>query len=131
MLTKQMCLVCLELAVVVGVIGCAPTLVSTDSAVYQNGKLYASSSKDLDAVYQATIQAMDKLQLKVTDKIKDVFAARVKAVSADNKIIIVNIKPYGDKKTEYTIMVGTLGDEERSRKIYTEIDVALSMAKGK
>jgi hypothetical protein len=37
----------------------------------------------------------------------------------------VIIKPVADKKTQYTIQVGTLGDEERSGKIYTEIDNAL------
>ena len=129
MLTKRTLLVCLELLVVVSVIGCAPTIVSTDAGVYQNGKMYAVSSKDLDSVYQATLVAMDKLQLKVDDKMKDVFAAKVIASSADGKRVVVTIKPGAEKKTEFNISVG-YGDEERVRKIYAEIDSAL-MAKGK
>jgi hypothetical protein len=129
MLTKKMCLVCLELLVVVAVFGCAPTIVSTDAGVYQNGKMYAVSSKDLDSVYQATLVAMDKLQLKVEEKMKDVFAAKVIASSADGKRVVVTIKPGAEKKTEFNISVG-MGDEERVRKVYAEIDSALN-AKGK
>jgi uncharacterized lipoprotein len=101
-------------------------IVSTDAGVYQAGKLYASSGKDVDAVYTATLQAMDKLELKVTDKAKDVFAAKVVAKSADGKEIIVRIKPTADKKTEYNIQIGPFGNEERSRKVFTEIENSLA-----
>ncbi len=121
----------MEAVVVIGVIGCAPTIVSTDAGVYQNGKLWATSSKDLDEVYASTLYAMDKLQLQVTDKAKDVFAAKVIAKSADNKLIVVKIKPTVDKKTEYSIQVGTLGNEERSRKVYSEIINGLAIVKTK
>jgi cell division septation protein DedD len=124
MLAKQVlvgCLVVLTLAVY----GCAPKMVSSDAAVYQTMKLYASSGKDVDAVYQAALKAMDKLQLKVTEKAKDAFGAKVVAKSSDDKSIVVSIKPAADKKTGYTIQVGTLGNEEQSRKIYAEIENAL------
>jgi len=100
-------------------------MVSSDAAVYQTMKLYASSGKDVDAVYQAALKAMDKLQLKVTEKAKDAFGAKVVAKSSDDKSIVVSIKPAADKKTGYTIQVGTLGNEEQSRKIYAEIENAL------
>jgi hypothetical protein len=128
MLAKQLLVVCL-VALTVAVSGCAPKLVGTDAAVYQNGKLYANSGKDVEAVYQAALQAMDKLQLKVTDKVKDAFGAKVTAKSSDEKIISVSIKPSEDKNTTYTIQAGTLGDEERSRKIYAEIENALGKSK--
>ena len=121
----------MEAVVVIGVISCAPTIVSTDAGVYQSGKLWATSSKDMDAVYAAALYAMDKLQLEVTDKAKDVFAAKVIAKSADNKLIVVTIKPTADKKTAYNIQVGTFGNEERSRKIYAEIVNGLAMVKTK
>ena len=122
----------MEAIVVIGVIGCgAPKMFSPDAAVYQNGKLWAMSSKDMDAVYTATLQAMDKLQLQVSEKMKDVFAAKVIAKSADNKLIVVKIKPAAGQKTEYSIQIGSFGDEERARKIYDEIAAALGMPKGK
>jgi|GEM_PF-3353337 len=124
MLTKQVLAVCLAV-LTAGVVGCAPKMVSSDAAVYQNGKLYVSSAKDVDAVYQATIKAMEKLELKVTDKVKDAFGAKVTAKSSDEKKIVVIIKPVTDKRTQYTIQVGAFGNEERSGQIYAEIESAL------
>jgi hypothetical protein len=124
MLTKHVLAVCLAV-LTAGVVGCAPKMVSSDAAVYQNGKLYVNSGKDIDTVYQATIKAMEKLELKVTDKAKDAFGAKVTAKSSDEKNIAVIIKPVADKKTEYTIQVGAFGNEEQSHKIYMEIETAL------
>jgi len=124
MLAKQVLAVCLAV-LTAGVVGCAPKMVSSNAAVYQNGKLYVSSGKDIDTVYQAAIKAMEKLELKVADKAKDAFGAKVRAKSSDEKNIDVIIKPVADKKTEYTIQVGAFGNEEQSHKIYTEIENAL------
>ncbi len=132
MLAKRVMLICMEAVVIVGVIGCGPpTIFSTDAAVYQNGKLYGVSSKDMEAVYSATLYAVDKLQLQVTEKAKDVFAAKVIAKSADGKIMVVTMKPTTDKKTQFEIGVGALGDEERARKVFDEIQIGLAMAKTK
>ncbi len=107
--------------ILVGFAGCAPTIVGTNMGVYRVGKLYSVSDKDVETVYNATLEAMGKLEIGVESKAKDIFAAKVVARSADGKDITVNIKPIVDDKTEYTIQVGTLGDEERSRMIFTEI----------
>ena len=125
MLAKRVLLVCMEALVMVSIVGCTPKIVGSDAGVYQGGTMFAVSSKDMDAVYQATLQAMDKLELKVSDKMKDVFSAKVTAKSADGKMIVVEIKPTMNNETKYSIKVGTLGNEERSRKIYMEIDNAL------
>ncbi|MGA2092667.1 MAG: DUF3568 family protein [Sedimentisphaerales bacterium] len=131
MLSKKMLLICLEGAVIAGVIGCAPAIVSPDAGVYQHCKLYAMSSRDIDAVYAATLAAMDKLQLKVTEKMKDVFSAKVMAKSAEGKIITVKIKPEPGNKTSYDIKVGAFGDEEMSQKIYDEIIAGLAIVRTK
>jgi hypothetical protein len=125
MLTKRVLLTCIEAVLAVSIIGCAPTMVGTNGGVYQGSILYAVSDKDMDAVYEASLQAMDKLELKVTDKMKDAFGAKILAKSSDDEKIAVVIKPTKDKKTMYEIKVGALGNEERSRKIYMEIDNAL------
>ncbi len=129
MSAKRVLLVCMEALVIAGVVGCTPTIISSDAGVYQHGTMYAVSSKDMDAVYQASLQAMDKLELKVTDKMKDVFGAKVLAKTADGKIITVKIKPTQENKTMYSIKVGAFGNEERSRKIYAEIDTNLGAKK--
>jgi hypothetical protein len=115
----------MEALVIVSIAGCTPKIVGSDAGVYQAGTMYAVSSKDMDAVYQATLQAMDKFELKVSDKMKDVFGAKVVAKSADGKMIVIEIKPTMNNETKYLIKIGPLGDEERSRKIYMEINNAL------
>jgi len=127
MLAKKVLSVCLVAAAIAGIIGCAPTIVSTDAGVYQHGVLYASAGKDLDSVYAAALYAMDKLQLQVTEKAKDVFAAKVVAKSADGKITVVRMKPLADNKTSYEIHVGAFGNEERARKIYSEMGAGLTV----
>lgn len=124
MAIRKALLVCLELAAI-AVVGCAPTIVSNDAAVYSAGKMYARASKSIDVVYAATLNAMEKLQLQVTDKAKDVFAAKVTAKSADGKTVIVKIKPAEAGVTAYTVQVGGLGDEARVRKVYDEIQKGL------
>ncbi len=131
MTTKKTLLLCLGLVAVVAVISCAPTIVSNDAAVYSAGKMYARASKGLDAVYAASLSAMDKLQLQVTDKAKDVFAAKVTAKSADGKTVVVKIKPAGEGVTAFTVQVTGLGDEARVRKVYDEIQAALAIVKTK
>jgi hypothetical protein len=121
----------MEAAVVMGATGCAPKIISADAGVFQNGTLYANSSSDIDSVYAATLQAMDKLQLQVTDKMKDVFAAKVVAKSADGKIVTVKIKPKTFKITQYEIHVSPFGNEERSQKIFDWITSTLETPKGK
>jgi len=130
MTARVILLVCMG-AAAAGVIGCAPTIVSMDAGVYQHGTLYAAAGKDLDSVYAATLQAMDKLQLQILDKAKDVFGARIKAKSADGELVVVKMQPAEEKRTEYEIHIGAFGNEDRSRRLFTEITNALGAMKGK
>jgi hypothetical protein len=125
MLMKRALLICTEAILAVSIIGCAPKIVSSEGGVYQGSKLYAVSDKNMDMVYEAALQAMGKLELKVVDKAKDAFGAKVEAKSSDDKKIVVEIKPTQDKKTMYNIQVGTLGNEERSQMIFMEMNKSL------
>ncbi len=97
---KRAMLVCVLAGMVLSV-SCAPSIVTTDSGVYQHGRLYALSSKDMTAVHKAAVKAMEKFELKVIDEQKDVFYAKVTAKSADGKTVKVKIKPEGEK-TSFT-----------------------------
>ena len=130
MLARKMLLICLEAALIAGIIGCAPRIVSNDAGVYQHGTLYGKASKDVDAVYAATLAAMDKLQLQVIEKAKDVFAAKVIAKSADGKTVAVKIRPIENNKTAFEIHVG-LRNEERAQKVYDEIIASLAIVRTK
>lgn len=121
MFAKRLLPLSLIVLVLVIFAGCSPTIVATNMGVYKGMKLHSVSDKDVDTVYNATLEALGKLQINVESKAKDVFAAKVIAKSADGKNIIINIKPVEGNKAQYTIQVGSLGNEERSRLIFTEI----------
>ena len=126
---KRVMLVCVLAGMVLSV-SCAPSIVTTDSGVYQHGKLYASSSKDMTAVHAAAVKAMEKFELKVIDEQKDVFYAKVTAKSADGKVVKVKIKPEGEK-TSFNIGVSPFGNEARSLMIYEEMQKLLGVKTGK
>jgi hypothetical protein len=127
---KRVLIGCLAVAIMVFV-GCTPSVISTDAGVFLNGTLYASSGQNLDSVYTATLQAMDRLQIQVTDKAKDVFGAKVIAKSTDGKVISVKMEPTAQMRTKYTIHIsGLFGNKERSQKIFDGIVHALEMPKG-
>jgi len=121
MLLKRILLVSVLAGLVLAGSGCAPSFVSSDAGVYSTGKLYAVTKGDLTRVYEATLAALEKLEIEVTDKAKDVFYAKVLAKGADGKRITVRIEPGVGDLTDFSIRVGTFGDEHRSRVIYEQI----------
>lgn len=121
MSSKRVLLVCMLGGLAVGMCGCRPYIVGTDAGVYSSGKLYAVASVDVAGVYEATLQALGDLELKVTDKAKDVFSAKVVAEGADGKVVTVVITPREDKRTDVNIKVGPFGNKDRSLVIYEQI----------
>ena len=121
MLVRRISIVFVLAGLVLAVCSCAPSLVGTEAGAYSSRKLYAVTAQDMTRVYEATQAALKSLELEITDTAKDVFYAKVTARSADGKRISIGIKPGADNLTHYSIQVGTLGDEQRSRVIYEKI----------
>jgi hypothetical protein len=94
---------------------------TTDGGVYSNGKLHAVASQDIETVYQASLKALEELEVKVTDHMKDVFYAKVVAKAADGKTITIRIEPPEAGVTKFSIKVGILGNKYRSQVIYDKI----------
>ena len=126
MLLKRILIVSVLAGLLLAGSGCAPSFVSSDAGVYSTTKLYAVTKGDLTRVYEATLAALEKLEIEVTDKAKDVFYAKVVAKGADGKSITVRIEPGVGDLTDFSIKVGAFGDEHRSRVIYEQIQRNLS-----
>lgn len=131
MLVRRMLLIVMVVGLSVGAWGCAPAIVGGDAGVYHMGKLYGVSSRDMDSVYNATVGAMEQLELDVEEQAKDVFSAKVVAKSADGKTIGVHIKPGGEGRTNFSIKVGVAGSKSRSKVIYEKIEQNLAMGMSK
>jgi len=110
---------CVLLAVLIGLslapLGCSPTLVGQNAAVYSMGRLHARIDRDMNSVYEASVKALEELEITVTEKKKDVFAARVAGKTADERSVTIRIEPEGDSSTLMSIRTGVIGDETEAR----------------
>ncbi|UCE47769.1 MAG: DUF3568 family protein [Phycisphaerales bacterium] len=104
-------------------LGCSPTLVGENAATYSMGRLHARADREMNAVYEASVKALEALEITVTEKKKDVFAARVAGKTADERTITIRIEPDGESSTLLTIRTGVVGGETeaRARAIYDKI----------
>ena len=109
-------------------LGCAPTLIGQNAAVYSMGRLHARVDRDMNSVYEASVKALEELEVTVTEKKKDVFAARVYGETSDEKNITIKIEPETDESTLLSIHTGVVGDEVRARTIFSKIREILGPA---
>ncbi len=118
---------CILLAAIVGLslapLGCSPTLVGENTAAYSLGTLHARIDREMNSVFDASVKALEALEITVTEKKKDVFAARVTGKTADERTITIRIEPEGDSSTLLSIRTGIVGGETetRARAIYDKI----------
>ena len=128
MLVRKILLALACVGVVFTACGCAPSIVTPDAGVYSVFTLYAVTSQDLTTVYNASLKALEQLELDITEKPKDVFYAKIVAKAANGERIIVSMKPKEDGGTNLRIRVGALGDEHRSNVIYQRIRQNLGLS---
>jgi len=126
MSVRKVLLVLSLVGVTLAATACRPNIVGTDAGVYSAGTLYAVLNQDLDTAYQATVKAMEDLELRIRDKAKDVFSAKVLAEGADGKKATVILKPRPDGDIDLRIAVG-LANQQRSVVIYDQIKKNLGM----
>ena len=94
---------------------------AASTIAYVRGDLEAMESEKLDVLYEATLGAMEKLQLGVTTKSKDAMSAMIIARDTQDKKTTIKLKALSDKTTKLSIRVGVFGSEAKSRLIYQEI----------
>ena len=92
---------------------------------YIKGELKATEGHSIDETWAATEAAIDELQFIVINKVKDATAAELKAQTADNKTVHIDLKRIADNLTEIKIRVDTFGDEALSRYILSKIQANL------
>lgn len=103
--------------------GCAAVLVGTGAAGYGfvKGELKADLSADLNKAYDATLKAVDKLELNVVSKDKDALSARITARNAQDKKILIKLARTGEDITEIRIRIGVFGNQKQSIAILDKI----------
>ena len=107
------CSGCLALAV--GAAG------GTAGAVYVMGKLKDEVNHPVPVVHEATVAAMNDLELKLSEDKVDKVSAHMESEFSDKAHVWIDLESVSDSRCRLTIRVGLSGDEVRSRKIYDTI----------
>jgi hypothetical protein len=103
------------------IIGAAAAAVGTSAYFYVKGDLKRNYEAPMDKTWNATVSALEALQLNVESKQNDALAGVINGKMADGKSFTVNLKRLGENLTEVGVRVGTFGDRERAEAIHDKI----------
>ncbi len=104
--------------------GCVVAAVGLGAAgtiAYVRGDLQAVESESIDEVYEATLKALNELELLPTRKTKDALGAEIVTYDAQDKKITIRLKSAAEGTTKLSIRIGVFGSETKSRMIYQKI----------
>jgi hypothetical protein len=91
------------------------------TVAYVRGDLEATVDAKLDKTYDATLKALQQLELTPTEKQKDAIGAKVIARTSTDKKITITLAPVTDKLTKISVRIGVFGDQTISQMIYDNI----------
>jgi hypothetical protein len=91
------------------------------TVAYVRGDLQTVESAGIDSVYEATLKALQELEIQPTSKSKDALAAEIIAYDAQDKKITIKLKSAAEGTTKLSIRIGVFGSETKSRLIYQKI----------
>jgi len=103
------------------VIGAAAAAVGAGAYYYIKGDLKRNYEAPMDKTWDATVSALEALQINVESKQHDALTGVIHGKLADGKSFTVNLKRLGETLTEVGVRIGTFGDRERAEAIHDKI----------
>jgi len=94
---------------------------------YVQGELKADYSYPLDKTWDASLAAMKKLQINITEQQKDAYSGKIMGVDPEGRKVTIKLANKGSTVTSVGVRVGTFGNQDASQKIHKTI---LSILKG-
>lgn len=88
---------------------------------YATGNLSATLNANVQKSYDASLKALEQLQITPAEKAQDSLGAKIVAKTAADKKITISLKRTNDVLTAIVIEVGFVGDNTISQTIYTKI----------
>ena len=102
-------------------IGAAAAAVGAGAYYYVKGDLKRNYDAPMDKTWDATVKALEALQINVESKQHDALTGVIKGKLADGKSFTVNLKRLGDTLSEVGVRIGTFGDREKAEAIHEKI----------
>jgi hypothetical protein len=122
---------CLPVCLLLVLSGCAPIAVGLGAAAGGGGVMYAKGDLQTtlkhapEEVADAAVEAFRALNINHEYTKTSRLHSRVVGTTTDDKEVKVAASLEGEGISELSIRVGVFGDEERSRRIYREIEKRL------
>jgi hypothetical protein len=107
-----------SIAILMG--GCSKSL-DGSKFNYLSGNLSAILSADVQTSYDASLKALDQLELVASEKAKDALGAKIVTKTATGKKITILLKRFSETQTDITIEAGMMGGKTNPHAIYAKI----------
>lgn len=91
------------------------------TALYFKGRLQENVSREMHAVHDAAVRALESMGLPLNKEEKTVDSTSLESEYPDGTKVWISTKFLATNSTQVTIRVGILGDESRSRAIWDEL----------
>jgi uncharacterized lipoprotein len=107
--------------------GCVPAALVAGAAVgiagykYFEGALTVVYNAPFENTWNASLEALEGMELKIEDKDHGLSSGKIKARQPDDTVISVGMKYISSEQTEVTIKIGLFGDEKESNNIKDKI----------
>ncbi|MGD9688884.1 MAG: DUF3568 family protein [Phycisphaerales bacterium] len=88
---------------------------------YVTGRLETTQEVAFERAWSATEAGIADLQFTVVEKKKDAIYGELRAKMADGTAVKVTLQPASDTTTNFSIRVGTFGDEAKSQLVMDKI----------
>jgi hypothetical protein len=104
-----------------------PGVVGTGTYSYVSGNLTWIYPADLERTWDASLRALEGLDLRIESKTLDGLGGRIKAIRADNTAIRLRLKPETTRTTTVSVKIGTFGSQEQAENIHKAIRAQLKL----
>jgi hypothetical protein len=88
---------------------------------YTRGELALDYPYPFDRTWDASLAAVEKLDIQLTQQGRDSLGGRITGKRTDGKVVVIKVKDKGLGVTHVGVRVGTFGNREASRKIQETI----------
>jgi hypothetical protein len=103
------------------VAGAAAVGVGVGSYFYVKGELERDYHVPIARVWQATLQAVEELNLSIESKEHDAFYGKIKGTMADGTDFKIELKRESENLTNVGVRIGAFGDKTKSEAIHDKI----------
>jgi Protein of unknown function (DUF3568) len=104
-----------------------PGVAGTGTYSHVSGNLVWTYPTDLERTWQATLSALEGLDLRIETKLFDGLGGRIKAIRANNTTIRIRLIPETTRTTVVKVKIGTFGNLEQSENLHQAIRAQLKM----